>query len=65
MDKEVAAERSVLLVDDVFNHGIQQVARNLDICLFFSVTFNDRYLLKFAKHRFSAISALQMVAVCE
>lgn len=45
MDKEVAAERSVLLVDDVFNHGIQQVARNLDICLFFSVTFNDRYLL--------------------
>lgn len=42
MDYEVAAERSsLLLVDGIFNHGIQQVACNLDICLFFSGAFND------------------------
>lgn len=57
-----AERRSVLLVDDVFNHGIQQVACNLDICLFFIVAFNDKYLLNSLLNRFSAISALHMVA---
>ena len=46
MDNELAAKRRrILLVNDIFNHGIELVVLSLDTCLFFNVASNDKQLL--------------------
>lgn len=46
MDNVLAAKRRrLLLVNDIFNHGIELVALSLAPCLFFNVAFNDKQLL--------------------
>jgi len=45
MDNELAAKRRrILLINCVFNHGIELVAWSLDMCLFFNVASNGKQL---------------------